>query len=605
MVNPTTSDILSNLVKVLLNRIGINSNDQLVLPLVECISSLGTHVYSAYQINELTEEVVNRIVYVQTNWLPTQGRTGQRPAREVALRCLLSCLSGLPNAADEHAIKHDTKSTGDLSSNDKGISMGARAPLRNRVDLEQWQETLPLLCEPDYAIRAMYARGLAAFIRTELEQEPFVHEEATGASSSRAVKVVVDPQLKSSVMSPYLNPNPISRFLHALHAAAFSLAMATCSVSIATMTWSSPPPEDRQSAKQYAILRRMIGAQSLVPMLSDFSFLRQVLTCALQQVPCRAVLTGVPMLVALARSSRKLEDSVQYVGRLRAIWEMMCHLWVVIGEVWDVPIITECARTALESLHQTILPPLSDVSPTRLDPPEEPIYFPTPLDPLRLDAQGLVNIEVVLPALASSAGLQAITGLDRQGLLRQFTIEWTVEGAVKESIEPTSMWGILRRLVGTSELRKQHGSRQNSMSNSHVPSRIGLHTNKSTPDLIVRAAAIFRPSSNRNSRASTNHSQSFEEDEHQAEDDQSSGSGSGEMSFAASRSSVASRAGYQSNHSSLYSVSSKPASAGPVLSSSSISRLPEILASIERSSRSRQASTTSTPLSSRQRFTQH
>jgi protein EFR3 len=78
------------------------------------------------------------------------------------------------------------------------------------------------------------------------------------------------------------------------------------------------------------------------------------------------------------------------------------------------------------------LPQLPDVSATRLHPPEEPVGFPTTLQLLMPDNCGVVDAEVVIPALASCSGLQAITGLDRSGLLRRFMIEWTVEGALKD-----------------------------------------------------------------------------------------------------------------------------------------------------------------------------
>lgn len=150
------------------------------------------------------------------------------------------------------------------------------------------------------------------------------------------------------------------------------------------------------------------------------------------------------MLLALERSSRKMSDGGQHVGNLRAIRELVCHLWIVIGKVWDVAAIVENASNALSNLQLAILPQLPDVAPTRLHPLEEPVHFPAAVDPIKPDTRGLVDTEAALTALASSSGLQAITGLDRQGLLRRFTIEWTVEGALKDSIEHTSNQDILR-----------------------------------------------------------------------------------------------------------------------------------------------------------------
>lgn len=350
LINLSILDIISSLVTVLLRRISIGLNDPLLLPLVECVSSLGTHVYYADQIPDLTEHIVDRIAVVQTNGLAMQGQSCEGPAREVALRCLVSCLSGIPKAADTYAAQSSAKLMEDHFGIDNSISIGTRATQRNKVEPEAWQETLTLLCEPNYATRAMYARGLAAFIRKEIEQEPFVQckekdvVEVTEGSRRYNVEVVVNPELVASLGSSYLNTNSISRFLNALYAVAFSLAMASWN-SESKAIKAQPSPKDKQDEKQPTMLNRLTGDQIPKPTLSDFSLLLQILTCTFQRVPCRAVLTGVPMILALAHSSRELEDATHHAGRLRAIREVLCHLWIVIGEVWDIPDIVKRAHT--------------------------------------------------------------------------------------------------------------------------------------------------------------------------------------------------------------------------------------------------------------------
>lgn len=219
--------------------------------------------------------------------------------------------------------------------------------------------------------------------------------------------------------------------------------------------------------------------------------------------------------------------------------------------------------------------------------------------------KGLVEPEATLPALASSARLQAITGLDEQGLLRRFTMKWTVENALKDSIESTSIWGILRNLEGTSELRKHYRSGRNSTGRSYVSfGRNSLHSDNDSSGTLSRPLNKYMSSSNRpnrKSRASITHRQSLSDGENHAEEDCGSGSGSGEMSYAESRSIVGGRAGHRLDRSLHHSVPSRHASTGPMLPSSSNSRLPEILASIEKSSRFRRASTQSASLSSRRR----
>jgi protein EFR3 len=442
LINLSTSDVISSLITVLLWRVNIDPTDQLLPPLVECISSLGTHVYYADQIHDLAEEVVNRIVNVQVNGVLGRGRAGNGQARETALRCLLSCLSGLSEAADRHAAKYNAKLADDVAGTpteagdgdrppSESTSTTARAARRNKVSPESWQETLALLCESDYGIRAMYARGLAAFIRGEVKKEPFVLQEDK-TPTRRNVKVVVDPEFKVSSRPSILAADPISRFLNALHATAFTLATsasghsappdgAALSPAQNDSTTSPPysaninvvppsnsnlptpnlqpsvtidfiikPPSGQSSAngddgqlltavsaesaissipaesdlspvhepgkrhsrhqngsrKLSVALSMLDGSHMAVnTMLSDFSLLQHVFICVHQQVPTRAVLTGVPMLLALDKQTRKMTEAGQHhVGSLRAIRELVCHVWIVIGEVWDVLPIVESAK---------------------------------------------------------------------------------------------------------------------------------------------------------------------------------------------------------------------------------------------------------------------
>jgi hypothetical protein len=106
---------------------------------------------------------------------------------------------------------------------------------------------------------------------------------------------------------------------------------------------------------------------------------------------------------------------------------------MTVGHIWDVPSIVETSKRALEELQPHLIPQLDHPRLPTLHSREEPIDFPSNA----IEVQGppglpCIDPEVVLPALASSPALQAITGLDRGGLLRRFTIEWTIELALKE-----------------------------------------------------------------------------------------------------------------------------------------------------------------------------
>lgn len=54
LINLSSSDVLANLLSLLLRRIAISPNDASLPALVECISSLGRHVYYSDQIQDLS-----------------------------------------------------------------------------------------------------------------------------------------------------------------------------------------------------------------------------------------------------------------------------------------------------------------------------------------------------------------------------------------------------------------------------------------------------------------------------------------------------------------------------------------------------------------------
>lgn len=167
------------------------------------------------------------------------------------------------------------------------------------------------------------------------------------------------------------------------------------------------------------------------PTLSDFALLRELLLCAHQQVPTRALLTGVPMLLALDKRIRSTK--VWGSERTKAARELVCVIWMAVGYIWDVPSIVETSKRAFEELHPHLIPQLDHPRLSTLHGLEEPIVFPSnPTEVQRPACLPCIDPEMVLPALASSSALQAITGLDRASLLYRLTIEWTIELALKE-----------------------------------------------------------------------------------------------------------------------------------------------------------------------------
>jgi protein EFR3 len=73
IANLSTSDALTSLIGVILRRIALNPHDPLLLDLVKCVSSLGTHLYYADQIHDLAEELIHRLISVQVTGLHLVG----------------------------------------------------------------------------------------------------------------------------------------------------------------------------------------------------------------------------------------------------------------------------------------------------------------------------------------------------------------------------------------------------------------------------------------------------------------------------------------------------------------------------------------------------
>lgn len=83
-----------------------------------------------------------------------------------------------------------------------------------------------------------------------------------------------------------------------------------------------------------------------------------------------------------------------------------------------------------------ILPYLTPTSCDLLQPPEEPSEWSRiprcPGNETWNPSHQFIDAELVVQALAANRNAQAVTGLDRQGLLKRLALEWTLESALKD-----------------------------------------------------------------------------------------------------------------------------------------------------------------------------
>ena len=226
------SEALGILLNAVVVRSKLNREDDSLSLLVDCVAALGTHAYYVGQADDMIEEVLSRIAELQSVGPELNSKGGQKggvisgnskpvvvaaspvhPTDAATIRvlvtCLITILIGNSDMEDADMRNNDTAS----SIRPDKASFPARAESRtsvrrgrrNPISPEVWQETLPLLCESSFAVRAEYAKGLILYLRQELP----AYEVSTSTGSSGEVE------------------KSVSRFLHALSATVYSLAITS------------------------------------------------------------------------------------------------------------------------------------------------------------------------------------------------------------------------------------------------------------------------------------------------------------------------------------------------------------------------------------------
>ncbi|EPQ59402.1 hypothetical protein GLOTRDRAFT_70807 [Gloeophyllum trabeum ATCC 11539] len=500
LVNLSTSDIISNLMTLLLRRVAIDPEDAVLPAVVGCISSLGMHVYYADQIQDLAAELISRLTVVEINGLPPGGgKADKEKCRATALRCLLSGLTGLMRAADSHSsgdasggeLAKDHSRAGGAPSHSVspkvasptdgltgGDGMHVKPSRRTKISPEVWQDTLTLLCDGDYGVRANYAQSVLYYLENEMPKRG----DSTDADGVRRVRPLAEgPIRQASNASVALVGDGASRFLNALHSYLYVLATASSlglnGGSISSLSGQSangdlsvddsrtengtgtsedvasqnhrrsmafPPRQRKASIAQHLIQRtssRISASASATA--SDYAHILAILSSIHQQLPVRALLTGVPMLLALDAASRvdsSEDDTLK--SRQAAINEIVAKVWIVIGKVWDCPEITDVISKAIPSLDTPFLP----APPNNLDDlhSPRPVLFsqldPPPGSLLSSD----LDVHMLLACLSSSRNAAEATGLDQEALQRRLSVPWTPESAMKDSIERPSNYDALR-----------------------------------------------------------------------------------------------------------------------------------------------------------------
>lgn len=401
LVNLSTSDIISNLITLVLRRVVINPEDSLLPTLVECIASLGIHVYYSDQIQDLAEELISRMVAVETQGVPG-AQQNIKKGRSQALRSLLAGVLGIMHAADKDGRTYARGEAEEGKERSKTTS-GPVPPLslapvpaqdshgrpskRTRVSPEIWHDTLSLLCDADYAVRADYAEAFVFYLRNEIRKRG----DSTDADGVKRIRPLADgPIQQAANMKLLIHGDSATRALNAAHGYIYVLATASSlgldvgsqssaaavdapSVNIlpATPTTDTPAPNhdlplqsQRQArrsmtnpSRKASVVQRAINAlpsrisASTAATASDYAHILVMLTAVHEQLPVRGLLTGVPMLLTLdgATNAEDLTDAAT-LQRLWTIKEVITRVWMVIGKVWGCSELVEIAENVNEYL---------------------------------------------------------------------------------------------------------------------------------------------------------------------------------------------------------------------------------------------------------------
>lgn len=410
--------ILAQLTQLLIKRVPLG-DDPLAPRLLEAISGLASHVYYFDQLNDVIADLIETIRSVRSGGA---GSSAREEDRACSVRVLVSALRGVleeaqkGNSQVQAAVplsvsksNGTVKANGDANGNSNGGANGSsgelhRPPLpvgdgtvrgngvlvgsgqgirskkettepaldamgrpimrvantgrRNRISADVLKESLFLLTEPDPVVRFDYQATLLLYVAEEMD----VSVGVDGKDDRRG-----DPSSDSA------------RFFDELHAAIYEAATSFVAapskpdrpaspIIIRTLprererTKSMPRKPSRSRQSSYTSLRRPPSPPRVAPVATaaDYAGLLAIIAAAQSRASSPALLTAVPMLLALERDvTEHIEANFSPEGssvKVQACRELVAGGLVAVGAAWDV---SEIERVAGSVRPLSFLAPCS------------------------------------------------------------------------------------------------------------------------------------------------------------------------------------------------------------------------------------------------------
>jgi protein EFR3 len=270
----------------------------------------------------------------------------------------------------------------------------ARASRRSRVSPDIWQDTLNLLCDSDYSVRADYTEALVFYLSNEI---PKRGDMADSDGVKRTRRLAEGPLQQAMNMAPLLHGGDFgTKFLNAVHAYLYILS-TTSSLGLTSSSSTSPSqsmvddsgvnvipstpteldserrdsftlsqPTGRRSfsvpqgprLRKVSMVQRLLEgtvsgvSASTAACLADYAHVLHILTSIHEQLPVRGLLTGIPMLLALDAATKPQDtDDLHMLYRINVIKEVIARVWLVVGKVWKSSDIVDIVQKVCQLLE--------------------------------------------------------------------------------------------------------------------------------------------------------------------------------------------------------------------------------------------------------------